>query len=472
MPNPNGRHRANSWGDPTQPDTQWQRENTPSDTTRYLCAAVYLKPDLARQIRADIIDENHRALGPGGGIDTGAVLRHAIAATAFQSLRAFGLVIAIFLGVIGITQISPLLVLIAILVGWLVVGLYLFGIRHRIIIRKLQRSRFRAAEAPHPGSTDLQQRLDSIAQHVDGNVTIYSAYSPFVGEGDIFNNWSVVVDLSKVKDPALTMPFSVAELHKAVADDVRALNLPGLRVTDRLFVGGDAIRDDPRFLPDPSLRPNTTVEQGVIDSCAAIPENSCRHYTHIQITGWRGELVVGIFLRLVLLDRSLFVETNYTVLTPLPQECYEIDAIPPVVTIGGLLRLAGEAAVQLPGAALHAIPDLARLCWQPISAWRHDAAEERLIRSDLAFDYGAKTTIRESAADGNYRRYFQRIDREMNTKLVDRRIFEQIISYLEDHNIETGEVQQMRQFINYGIYGNVTAGAVAVGSNPTARTTN
>jgi hypothetical protein len=190
---------------------------------------------LARHIRADIIDENHRAVGPGGGVDTGAILRHPIAATAYQSLRAFGLVIAIFLAIIGIWQV-------------------------------------------------------------------------------------------------------------------------------------------------------TTVRQAVIDSCAANPENSCRHCTHIQITGWRGELVVGIFLRLVLLQRSLFVETNYTVLTPLSQECYEIDAIPSVVTIGGIVRLAGQAAVQLPAAALHAIPDLARLCWQPIAAWRHDSAEERLIKADLAFD--------------------------------------------------------------------------------------
>lgn len=472
MPNLNGRHRADSWFDTGQQNTQWHGETTASDTTRYLCAAVYLKPGLARQIRADIIDENHRALGPSGGVDTGAILRHAIAATAYQSLRAFGLVIAIFLAIIGIGQVSPLLVLIAVLLGWLVVGLYLFGIRHRVIIRKLQRSRFQAADAPQPGSIDLQQRLDSIAQHVDGNVTIYSAYSPFVGEGRMFKNWSVVVDLSKVKDADTAMPFSVAELHRAVADDVRALNLPGLRVTDRLFVSGDAIRDDPRFLLDPTQRPNTTVDQAVIDSCAANPENSCRHYTHIQITGWRGELVVGVFLRLVLLQRSLFVETNYTVLTPLPQECYEIDAIPPVVTIGGIVRLAGQAAVQLPTAALHAIPDLARLCWQPIAAWRHDSAEERLIKADLAFDYGAKTTIRESAADRNYRRYFQRVDQEMNTKLVDKRIFDQIVSYLEDHNIETGEVLQIQQVINYGIYGKVTADALAVGPNATARATN
>lgn len=449
-------------------DSQWQRETTASDTTRYLCAATYLKRGLARKIRTEIVNEKHRALGPSGGVDTGAILRHAVAATTYQAVRDFGMLVAIILMFVGFGTNLPLLALIAVLVGWLIVGIHLYSIKYGVIVGKLQRGRFRPGDAPEPASDKLKERIDDIARHIDGNVTIYNTYSPFVGDGTIIKNWSTVVDLSKVKDENLVVPFDVAELHKAVTDDVRALELPGLRVADRLFVGGNAIRGDRRFLSDPLQRPNTLVDQRTIDECAANPENSCRHYTHIQITGWRGELVVSIFLRLVLFRRSLFVEANYTVLYPLPQECYEIDAIPARPTIGDLVRLAGRAAIQLPRAAWSPIPEVARLCWQPISAMHRDAVEERLIRSNLAYDYGATTTIRESAADDTYNRYFQWIDRQMNTKLIDKRIFNQIIRYLEDHNIDTGEIKRIQQFYTFG---DVNGGTVAIGDHAMAMTT-
>lgn len=105
---PNGRRPADTRVEPTPHNTQWQGKTTASDTTRYLCAATYLKPGLARRIRPDIIDENDRAPGPGGGVDTGSILAHATAAPTYEAMRDLGMVIALIVGIIGIARFAPL----------------------------------------------------------------------------------------------------------------------------------------------------------------------------------------------------------------------------------------------------------------------------------------------------------------------------------------------------------------------------
>jgi hypothetical protein len=83
------------------------------------------------------------------------------------------------------------------------------------------------------------------------------------------------------------------------------------------------------------------------------------------------------------------------------------------------------------------------------------------------FDYGAKISIRESATSTEYRRYFQKLDKEMNFKVIERRILDSIVEFLDSKNIDTSDLQNRQQWIlNEGVIvsgGSIEAESVALG---------
>ena len=75
------------------------------------------------------------------------------------------------------------------------------------------------------------------------------------------------------------------------------------------------------------------------------------------------------------------------------------------------------------------------------------------------FDYGASTSIRELAASNLYSHYFQKLDKEMYLKLIERQILDSIINFLDAHNIDTSDLRARQDTIlNNGVI--VTGGSV------------
>jgi hypothetical protein len=85
------------------------------------------------------------------------------------------------------------------------------------------------------------------------------------------------------------------------------------------------------------------------------------------------------------------------------------------------------------------------------------------------------TSVRELAQARHYRRYFQQVDRDLNTKFIDRQVLDTIVDFLDSRNIDTSQFQEQRSMIlNNGLLvsgGEFKAGSVAVGEQARAAMT-
>jgi hypothetical protein len=99
-------------------------------------------------------------------------------------------------------------------------------------------------------------------------------------------------------------------------------------------------------------------------------------------------------------------------------------------------------------------------------AWRR-RSERSAILNNPSFDYGARSSIRQTSASTKYREYFQKLDQEMHFKTIERRILDAITDFLDEHNVSTADIKERQvAILNSGVIvsgGTVTAKNLTVG---------
>lgn len=107
--------------------------------------------------------------------------------------------------------------------------------------------------------------------------------------------------------------------------------------------------------------------------------------------------------------------------------------------------------------------------------WNGERSALRRIAADPEYNFGATTSVRELAQSDSYRRYFQQVDRDLNTKLIDRQLLDTIMEFLDAHNIDISQFEEQRATIlNNGLLvsgGEFKAESVAVGERARAAAT-
>ncbi|MEU1725962.1 hypothetical protein [Nonomuraea sp. NPDC005692] len=340
---------------------------------------------------------------------------------------------------------------------------FLFKLSYnRAITGSLSRQYFTAGDAPEPRNSLLRERILEIDKQQLGNITIYKGFKPFRGYGKVIGGWSFAIDITKPKEfGGKCSRFKVHEIRDYVRRQVEALEWLGLTVEERIFVSGRDVSDCGTFIGQDG-RPRATVAGREMRSLLSELDNRARPYTVIRLLGWDGELALTIFLRFVIVKRNLFIEASHSILTPLRDSFRRHDQVKRVEGWGYL------------GLALRSI----RLFSRPLSGFAHlgerrddrralAGAADRFTGSD--FDYGAFFSAREWASDERYQRYFQKLDSEMYTKVVEQRIFDALVHFLDERHIDTGElVQRQTTILNNGVMvtgnGSINAENVAGGS--------
>lgn len=451
-----------------------------TETTRYLCAAVYLDDNFADKVVLRVLKEEHRAVAPSYGVDLVPVICHCLAARRRRLLRdaVLACVLLVVLPLLIIFGASPVgTAMRVLLLGWGVVFIASCLERYQVLAASLLRERFDPAAAPAPTSQRHARLIRELERNMQGNVTVYSGFSPFVGSGFDHEGWSFTTNTQKGKETldgvAEPIPFTVEELYDFVGADLRGLNIDGLGVESRLFVNGRDIRDESWILPDQFARPLTVVDDALVQKFLGAPTERIRHYLVVQVVEWYGELVVSIFLRFTQVGGTLFSEAAYFLLPPLREEYHEVDDILPVPDMRTVMRLIAKAAVATP-ALLGLSPFFVgqRILSGP-RRWFERRSILRRIRNSPMFDYGSATSVRESGMSGNYRRYFQKLDREMYVKLVQQRILDSITEFLDQRNIDTSDLKERQiSIMNNGVIvsgGSIQAESLAVGAGARAR---
>jgi hypothetical protein len=415
---------------------------------------VSLDPELEHKILDNVLDEPHRAIVTTPGVDLVTVLKYALAAHRRRVMRDVVLLTDLCTLIIIVIVLFRLpaaflaFVLLMLVGAWAVVLAEGYVTLYGSVMRSLWPGAFDPQRAPSPTSNSFAdgQLKRVAAADKDGNVTLYSWFSPFVGYGQVQTSWSFAVDITKPRADNPPKPFTVREVYEYIKTGLLELDLPGIEITDRLFVDGSDIQGDRRFLPQPGGPPVISVSPDLIQDLMAAPEERARPYLTISMTGWQGDLVVTTFLRLLLSRTDLFVEAAHTVVPPIRTEFKAMDRRDPRPTLRDFVVLAGSSL-------LYTIPRLFGSMAGIVHELRSDSRrEKKRRRSEKAGDYGALFSIREAATAWHWQRYFQVFDDARYVKVIEQRIFRSLLEFLEDHGIDTSSLESRTEMlINNGV---------------------
>jgi hypothetical protein len=441
-----------------------------SEGTRLLCASAYLDRGFRKEVIKTYVNEEYKAIAPSFGIDQVTVIQHCLNAHKKLDGREIWLLVAAILAFItGVVGIFPLT-----FIACLAAAVYVFMDKRKVnaIVRKnFLRGKF------NPDATPLN--VDARVQHIrdseNGNVLIYSGFTPFAGSGLNLNGWSFALDLRKTCDPngqpvrseSGSDRITVPELYERVDQDIRALDLNRVTVEDKLYVNGRDIRDDKRFLSNPLSRPKNRVDAQVVSNAMAEPSHQLRHYRCIRVVDWSGELVLSIFFRLSKLSHNLFVEASYFLLTPIAEKYRKADSLGQSSTLKQTVGDVIFAIVATPFLLLFSPFVVFGKMQEGLQEGTQRKKEKTEILENPSFDYGASRSIRQWTSSDHYRRYFQKLDKDMYAKVLEKTILDSIITILEERNIDVSELKQRQTTIlNNGVMvsgGNITTDNLAVG---------
>jgi hypothetical protein len=429
--------------------------------TRLLSAAAHLQPRFAQQAVAEILHQPHRALAPSFGVALGDVLRHCVASHGRRRARSFMLTGLLALLVFAAFELLravvtdfekpvPLILFVPLLAAWAVTFAELWTSRYRVA-----RQPGSAIEYLSPGAEAVVRELEA---REPGNLVVYSGYRPWAGAGQIHGGWTFAVNVRKGREDAVgrrePRDFTADELHDYVSAHVRA-TVPRLQLEDRLYVDGQHVRDDRRFLADRFGHPRTCLSDAEFAAAAAAgPPEVVRRYRSMHLTAWSGEVTFSVFLAFHRTGTSLYADATYcALLPPATREGDEIDPWPP---LSERTRLVGEALGELLRSVKPRRPRL-----------RSRLAERRAIARNRRFDYGAVASLRELAQAPHYRRYFQWLDRDMAAKIVEREVIDAIVAFLDEHDIDSTDLRARRTaLLNNGVIvtgGELSTQSLAVG---------
>ncbi|MGW3287173.1 hypothetical protein ACWDR3_21305 [Streptomyces sp. NPDC001002] len=387
---------------------------------------------------------------------------------------------------------------------------YATVVRHDLDVDRLLRTtmtRETFARQPRPTVPRrkwIAARLTAIKEARDGNVTLYSGYSPFIGYAATSAKSALAVPLLPAEDPSgigrrptEPRPFTVTELVGHVREQLHAVaargsadrtpadsvstpaaasadgeGLGSLVIEDRVFASGTAIGDDDRFIRSTTLAPATRLSPEAVERIMLRPTGTVRHWLAIHVPLWGGDVVPSVFLHFSTLGRTLHLNIDVHVLGPVNAAYHVVDRLRDPLTPErrrGLL----VTAFSRTGPAFFAAP---------FRALRHARFESRHNRrmsdeikamaQDPVYDYGARLSVRELALSPDYHNYFQVVDAERITSLVQRHTFAAIREFLDAHGYDTNDFRAQQQTIlNQGLIqqgGTSIIGNQAIGTGATA----
>ncbi|MGI8335874.1 hypothetical protein ACRYCC_38510 [Actinomadura scrupuli] len=479
-----------------------------SMVTRLLCAGVHLDAAYAESVIKELLKSGRRFVAPSYGFDVLPVLGHALLAGDRQKLKRR----VIFL--------SPLVPVVCLVFGGkgLVIGVFLWLwltwaaifleklTTRQILTSRLKTStagqtRFNGGTPRHRQLTETVSRRIAREQDSRNGVVYYSGYRPFVGAGTSMKSWSFPILLNAASDPMSSngmtsvaaessnnrqiksftrdemLSYVEERLELALRTDVpEEERVAGLDLTRRWY--RTAIG---RHRPRPSEEPGALLRQGEEGYDAA------REYLCIRVGAWEQELMNSLFVNFDVRGRTLYCELHAYVLPPIQAAYHEVDRMPERISGRKVAEIAGESFLVMIGEAIGAGITIFFWPLRLFQLWQSrkslDSVQETEVdeawdhpshRTDEIKDFGARQSIRELATSTKFHHFFQSVDATKYAKIVERRLLEIILDFLEEKNVDTGEYRaRQAAILNYGIIQTgsgkiVNTGTMAVGQDASA----
>lgn len=466
--------------------------NATSEMTRLLCAGARLDDGFGKKVIDTLLTNRGRLAAPAYGYDAVPVLAHALDARYMRWMR------------IAVTAVCVALILVLMFSGLLgVLPAFLSCLWTAwvsIIVERLMSLQVLMTYLKSPGgfdgkfpSTDSLSRViaEDIAAEQDttNGVVYYGGYQPFVGAGVNVRQWSFAVLLEQA-DVAAGGPKHVdrCDAGRFTVDEVTDYvlkRLPAVLTTDaaadQRIERLDVTRRWYRKSVSP-VRPHPSV-----DGPPDVPRrpsgprlyDMAREYLCIRVGSWDDELVTSVFVSFDVKGKVLYTELYSHVLPPIEPKFRLVDQLP--TTIDG--ELVGKVAwhatksvlgdlIRIPLAILGSVPTLIFR----IPSRGALGAEDLTRYARAVSDHGALISVRELAAISGYRHFFQEVDAEKYTTIVERRLLDLLADFLTEKGLDTGELRERQATVlNYGIIHHGTGDVVNNGTQamgPNAQATN
>jgi hypothetical protein len=371
-----------------------------------------------------------------------------------------------------------------------ILWLVLTGVRlqtHNTLVNTLRAGRFNPRRVP-PLNHTQEERVSYIDEAQHGNLTIYAesrADRPFVGSGWVVESWSLALPLvpdQQSADPGrqqrpLTPDVLHTELRERIADlaDPRLpadQRVSGLRIEDRVFLAGVLSADHPgvdRRTRSPVYR----LTRDEIRDVMHRERGALRHYQSVRVLSWEGELAVTVFAHFGLEGHLLVIEFVATVLPGILPEYRAVDQLDRLSLFSGS-AIAAKALIELPFVLAKAPINLGRAATRAVTSVLAGEREQQRAASQLAYDYGARFSVRELAAIAPERVYFQFSDALRHIGVVERRATDAIAELLREHGYSDSEFRRKSEIYAQNFFtGNTfNNSAFATGQGGVAKTVN
>ncbi len=429
----------------------------PPDTfvTRLLAATTHLQGSYAEQVIDQLLDPSFVAVAPSWGVDLLALARHAMLAQSRRHARdrllryLLGGTIALVLLAIAswpLLWLSPfwstMLTLAIVIVGWMASWQVVFAhydqVRRSSLEVMNQKVRVRDV-APPLDEEDVEARIDALA---DANVVVFGGYSPFVGDGQPLDSWTISFDLepalNELGSPGTMDAFSVRDFYDHLVERVPK-TLGGIPGGKRLYVNGTAARAVPGLVPDPmepENRPVSHLPDYLIDRYVDAPTETARTYVWFTTVAWGSDLRITALIRAEVTGGRLFIEGRSHALLPVQQVFRDVKFVP---------AHPGRAWLVVARPTTGAVTPL----WLS-SISRHLSRKNRIRKfmrrvrktkrdlSDrvLPMNYGAGPSLREDAADAGELKYYATVDEVQRFTVMTRTVMDSMRSYLKSRHID------------------------------------
>jgi hypothetical protein len=449
------------------------------ETTRLLSASAFLSGQQFRKKVLDHFEDNSRACAPEIGLDAPLVAQMCKYAENRDSryLWLFFL-IAVIAASVALAVDTTLGIVVGVLAA---AALYTQkATQERSFVRRyFRRDNFNAADVRKRFPAALDHGALAGAPPGDQNLVVYRGFTPFIGAGINLGGWSFTVDIDKasesdlVAQPKEPIPFAIEDLYGAIEDKIGGLRLDRLRIEDYCFVNGSEIREDRKILPDMFRHPVQKLSKPDTDAFKKVSDARIRHYQWIRVHDWGNELVMSYFFRCALRGTTLFIEINRFLLTPVFWKYRQADRLPESQLAEQITQMFASVFVGPIMVAISPLLIFARFNHALENLFNTKERKRRNeIKNNPLYDYGALTSLRYQFSSDSFSHYFQKLDGDFYTKVLEHQILDGLVDFLEDHNIDTSEIRERRTTIlNSGVIvqgGDVKAESLAVGAGAIA----
>jgi hypothetical protein len=352
---------------------------------------------------------------------------------------------------------------------------------------------YRALRGLGPGSRQampqavgrrVRQTLERVSSAQRGNLTLYSHENPFLGSGQVgapwSRAWSITLELDRVDGPpgsALNRgprPRNVdpVDLHRHVHERLVAMRdeippherVSGLLVDWHVVAQGqcpqgtrpvDTSGNDPYFHGHPLIDAERSVPYSwagdeTVSAIIQHPQADVRCYQRVTV-GTYGQAVrdrmgrpiapagdqdvlLSAFLYLAVEGRMLYAQFVANLMPPIRRGFRVVDDLPAYTTqMIAMLTLRRQGTRAL-GEGLLAPARLAGAAWQVVRRTLETAG--RAPAAFPTYDYGARISVREEAAEPGPATFLQTLDADKYTKLIERRVNEAVLGYLRQCDVD------------------------------------